>query len=177
MSNIFITADSHLGHNNIREYCNRPFKCVEEMDEVIIERWNSVVKSYDTVYHLGDFSFKGGQYNYAKCLNGYIHLIKGNHDKRVDRDTFQTVSDYKEIKMGDIDICMMHYPLRTWNKRRYGAWMLHGHCHGTLPVTPNEYLLDVGVDTHGFYPWSFDDLKTKMSAVNWVPYNSSESER
>ena len=42
---------------NIIEYCNRPFKDTNEMNEYIIQKWNSVVKENDIVYHLGDVGF------------------------------------------------------------------------------------------------------------------------
>ena len=41
--NIFFTADLHLGHDNIRRHCRRPFGTVEEMDEAIIANWNGAV--------------------------------------------------------------------------------------------------------------------------------------
>jgi calcineurin-like phosphoesterase family protein len=50
MSKIFFTADQHFGHKNIIKYCNRPFSSVEEMNKVMIDRWNEIVGKEDTVY-------------------------------------------------------------------------------------------------------------------------------
>jgi calcineurin-like phosphoesterase family protein len=50
--NIWIISDTHFGHNNIINYCDRPFSNVKEMNEAIIDNWNSVVKQNDLVYHL-----------------------------------------------------------------------------------------------------------------------------
>ena len=54
---IWFTSDTHFFHNNIIDYCKRPFVNAEEMNEYIIKQWNSVVKPQDEVYHLGDFAF------------------------------------------------------------------------------------------------------------------------
>ena len=53
----FFTGDQHFDHANIIRFCNRPFTSVEEMNETIIENWNSIVSNKDDVYCLGDFAF------------------------------------------------------------------------------------------------------------------------
>src|SRR3989344_4017153 len=97
---IFITADHHFNHKNIIEYCKRPFKTVEEMNETMIERWNRRVGKDDLVIHLGDFGLGNKEKinEIRKRLNGTIILIKGNHD-RVIKD-FIVVRD--SIQIGNL---------------------------------------------------------------------------
>lgn len=53
---IYFTSDLHLGHDNIIRFCNRPFSSVEEMNDRIIQNYNSIVHKNDLVYILGDFN-------------------------------------------------------------------------------------------------------------------------
>ena len=45
----WLTADTHFGHQNIIRYCQRPFDRVEEMDRVLVQRWNARVGVDDTL--------------------------------------------------------------------------------------------------------------------------------
>jgi len=77
----YFVSDTHFNHNNIIKYCDRPFDSVEEMNEVLIKNWNSVVSEGDIVYFLGDFSMSlGAVEELTKRLNGHKKLITGNHD-------------------------------------------------------------------------------------------------
>ncbi len=77
---LFFTSDTHFNHTNILQYCNRPFKTVDQMNETIITNWNNVVGPDDVIFHLGDFCL-GGAEEWNKILdrlNGRIYLVLGN---------------------------------------------------------------------------------------------------
>lgn len=156
---IFFTADTHFGHTNIVKHCGRPFDSVDEMDGVIIENWNKIIKKQDIVYHLGDFAWKT-PLEYKNRLNGQIHLCEGNHD-RVNKDFIKSLSSFSQIKIiknpiggGKITLC--HYAMRTWYKSYDGYWHLYGHSHGLLDRYGKS--MDVGVDTNHFKPYSIDEI-------------------
>ena len=79
--NIYFTADTHFGHKAILQYCNRPFETINEMNEALINNWNSKVGPGDIVFHLGDFAFGGSTIwkSILERLNGRKYLIIGNH--------------------------------------------------------------------------------------------------
>lgn len=80
---IFLIGDCHFGHRNIINYCNRPFKDVEDMNEKLVKYWNNVVGANDIVYVVGDFALCGKQkiIEIGQRLNGRKRLILGNHDQ------------------------------------------------------------------------------------------------
>ena len=84
MSEVYFTADSHFGHRGIITFPAtkpyRPFTTIEEHDEALIEKWNSVVQPKDIVFHLGDFCFGKRHIQIAGRLNGNKRLVMGNHD-------------------------------------------------------------------------------------------------
>ena len=49
----YFTSDQHFGHFNIIRLCQRPFESVEEMDEVMLAKWNAKVNDSDRVFILG----------------------------------------------------------------------------------------------------------------------------
>jgi calcineurin-like phosphoesterase family protein len=164
MSNIFFTADTHFNHANIIFFCGRPFADVEDMNEVMIENWNSRIGGKDTVYHLGDFAW-GDWEPILRRLKGRKILIRGGHDKKNLRRAvhhFQYITDLMDIRIDQTPIVLCHYCLRVWNRSHYDSWHLFGHSHGRLPALGKS--LDVGVDAHGFTPWSWEEIEVYMAA-------------
>ena len=158
----YFVADCHLGHDNIRKYCHRPFASVEEMDETIITNWNACVKSNDTVYSLGDLSFHPE--NYINKLNGKKCIILGNHDCKRHRyvhDSILWVDTLKTVSINGFPIVLCHYPLAIWDRCHYDAWHMYGHTHVMRDATVGKSL-NVGVDLHDFKPWSFDEIEATM---------------
>ena len=134
----FYISDTHFNHKNIIAFDNRPFKTVDEMNEVLISNWNKVVTDADRVYILGDFHWgKASEWPaILERLNGAKELIRGNHDLKMPlppfvKKYFQDVKDYKEIKDGDKNIVLCHYPMPMFKNMYYGWFHLYGHVHMT----------------------------------------------
>ena len=113
---IWVTSDLHFNHLNILKYepVSRPFVSIDEMNEVLISRWNQVVKPNDTVYVLGDLAM-GRIEDSRACierLNGKIILIRGNHD------TKPRLEMYKELGIEVHDIFYLPYK---------GRWFIMCH--------------------------------------------------
>jgi calcineurin-like phosphoesterase family protein len=169
MSHIWFTADFHLGHKNIIRYCNRPFATVDEMNLAILENISTRVKTNDTMYFLGDFCI-GSQARVVefrkqiRCKR--IFAVAGNHDKEARKliQEFSWLNDLAEISVNGQGIVLCHYAMRVWNHPSHGVWHLYGHSHGRLPAEGTSSSMDVGVDTHNFQPWHFDEIRDRMSA-------------
>ena len=82
MSKIYFGSDFHFGHFNVIEYCRRPWKTVEEMNDAMVEIINKTVKEDDTFYILGDISLnpKWMEFLMERIICKTVYLIVGNHD-------------------------------------------------------------------------------------------------
>jgi calcineurin-like phosphoesterase family protein len=83
----WLTSDTHFGHENIIRYCGRPYRTLGEMDYDMARRWNERVGVDDLVYHLGDFAMGDPERwpDYRAQLHGRIILVRGNHDRHLER--------------------------------------------------------------------------------------------
>ena len=177
-NNIFFTADTHFGHNNIIKFTKRPFVSIDEMNNKLIENWNAKVAPNDEIYHLGDVALMSGQTltPILEKLNGKIYLIKGNHEVAAlqNEKKFEWVKDYHELIVKDTDahrgerlIVLFHYAMRVWNASHHGSWHLYGHSHGTLPDDITSLSFDAGIDCHHYAPISYEEVKTIMAKKQW----------
>ena len=189
LTTTYVTSDTHFGHANVIKYSNRPYAHVDEMDEALIENWNSRVKPTDTIFHLGDFSFKDPA-QYLRRLQGKIIYLPGNHDqmfyknkslldrfenaamlhevtKRIDGVKFNLTCEikYDDGNRGGL-IVLNHYANLVWNKSHHGAIHLHGHSHGSLKYPKEMRAMDVGVDPMGYFPIRLDDAVKRLEKIS-----------
>ena len=169
---VFFTSDLHLGHQNVIKMNDRPFKDVDEMNRTLIQNINARVSSRDTLWILGDVSYKITRDEAIALISKInckdLHLVRGNHDKNWEgMDIFTEICDYKEIKAENgRRICLMHYPLASWNGMHREAMHLHGHCHFGPDYNRTMFLqgfqrYDVGVDANDYYPVTLEDIFAK----------------
>jgi len=189
---IFITSDQHFDHPNIIKYCERPYESVEEMNEDLILRWNSVVSEGDVVYILGDYHWNTSKPNrvrdFMNRLNGIKILIIGNHDrvKHIQGFNlgFSAVLEEATIKVGKRKYLLSHYPyrrtflqkVRTLFKTRFKIWNFR--YEDRRPEYKGLWLFHG--HTHGKYklnPYHKKMIHIGVDAWNYMPASLSEIEK
>lgn len=147
----YYTADTHFGHKNILTFCpNRKehARSIEEMNEVMIQNWNKVVRPNDTVFHMGDVAFLRAEEasELIRRLNGKIHLMAGNHDRKEllkvyasHFDSIEKVGRY--FRMNKTSLYLSHYGIDLPTK----MFSIHGHIHDREYEELNK--INVGVDS------------------------------
>lgn len=83
MPSLWFSSDLHLGHANIIQYCKRPFSCLDEMHDILIETWNELITAEDQVVILGDLALGRLEETLplVSRLAGHKVLVPGNHDR------------------------------------------------------------------------------------------------
>ena len=187
---VFFTSDTHFRHNQSFIFETRGYKNRYEHDDALIAKINEVVRTEDTLIHLGDFclNITLPEFNEIlariNCQN--VAYIWGNHNSCIRRyyeDAVATEYDkdievypyavgkltylgyYKELIVNGHMIVIHHYPIYSWNSMRKGSWCLHGHEHCAvidhLPDGDGGKILDVGWDYYKS-PVSFNEIQKIM---------------
>lgn len=167
---LWFTSDTHFLHENIINFCDRPYKDTSHMSEGIIDIWNKYVKPDDIVYHLGDYAFKAFSKKdeireITSRLNGFKILVLGNHDYKEVAPYFglDLIVPSAYIRLKGIDFKLTHYPYvdgmtandkvsrpecftnLEYNKKTKEAYpLINGHVHDEWAVKAK--CLNVGWD-------------------------------
>lgn len=169
MANVFLVSDTHFGHAGVCHFLRddgtklRPWDNPDEMDEAMIERWNSVVRMNDKVYHLGDVVINRKALKTLERLNGDKVLIKGNHDIFKLEDYTRYFRDIRSYHVLN-GMIMSHIPVHEESIARFGV-NIHGHLHSNRVkkdgVIDPKYF-NVSVEQIDFTPISLEDVKLKV---------------
>jgi calcineurin-like phosphoesterase family protein len=148
---LWVIADTHFYHENIKRYQSRP----DDFNEQIIRNWNKLVAYDDVVIHLGDVILGRDQEttlpSIMATLPGKKILCRGNHDPKpaewyMDRG-FDFACDYFVYK----DLAFSHAPLTPLPFRALSSnpqpvsRNIHGHFHrsggggGETATYPDKY--------------------------------------
>ena len=186
MSNIYWSADTHIGHQSILKYMpERPYATELDTtahDEWLIDLWQKTIGKRDRIYFAGDLTFYKSEEarRLLERLSGEKYFAVGNHDSSIKPHSnyFRKVAQIMEITIKpsmcdclqeDLQIVLCHYPLLDWPGKHQGAIMLHGHCHGTMDEFNADSIdlrFDVGIDgALAKRAGGFIDIKTLCEAI------------
>ena len=184
----YFSSDWHLGHGGVIKFSDRPFVSTQEMNSTILKNMYSVLKKGDILYYLGDLAWSKSAYYRAfdELPDGVDFVwVLGNHDKKewkqFEHRATQVV-DLKEIYIGKNPVTLCHYPMLTWNKSHYNAWMLYGHhhanSHGCNQIKEKSIgkMLNVNCEFNNYMPYSENDIIKIMEKKpnNWDYINKEK---
>jgi calcineurin-like phosphoesterase family protein len=138
------------------------------MHEYLIDSHNSVVKSSDKFYDLGDLTMIQHGNTLISALkklvasrNGYQSIILGNHDRLKPvhySEMFKKVRGSMRID----NLIFSHIPIHPSSIKR-GCVNVHGHIH-TQPVYLGPYI-NISVEAIDYTPVSLDELKSQAKKL------------
>ena len=154
----WLISDTHFFHANIGLYCSRP----DNWQDLIIKNWNHWIRPDDMVFHLGDLVLGKKEYGetLVPLLNGKLHLMRGNHDRRskayyqdlgitLVKDPYHMETD-KGLKL-----VFSHRPIVPLPP---GLLNLHGHIHNNPAPELGARHVNLSIEVRQYRPWSLGDV-------------------
>ena len=182
---IYISSDLHLNHNRDFIFKFRGFDSVYDMNEAIINNWNSIVKPEDNVYILGDLMLGDNEagIKLIKQLKGNIHIILGNHDSDPRIELYNTCSNVVEtvyatlLKYDGYTFYLSHFPALTSNvgdkglKRRIINLCGHTHTKDKFEHMSLGTIYHCELDAHNMKPVSIDTVIKDLENFKFVKWS------
>jgi calcineurin-like phosphoesterase family protein len=181
MNKTFYTSDHHFFHENIINLCNRPFKDLSEMNQFMIDSWNSVVAPIDNVIYGGDLVLGSSRHYKEKVkdlllqLNGVKFLVRGNHDrsrKVMLKLGFIDVYPFTYLTDSSVNIFIVHNLMRNFDQ--YQSYIevadvvLYGHAHNKVyddsRIKDNKKFINISVENLDYLPYTILQLIGKSNA-------------
>lgn len=192
--NLFVTSDTHFGHDKEFVYKARGYNNPQEMNEDMISIINKTVGVNGILLHLGDFCLNTTYTEYQDILSRLkvkeIWMLWGNHNNPIQRSYGGTreqvcawnrgifiryLGHYFTFRKGKKAFVCSHFPLQVWDAANDNSMHIHGHCHGNLVTSLVEHkvgkILDVGWDVHS-KPLTMNEIESIMnSKQNNLPHH------
>lgn len=159
MSNIYFTADPHLGHKNIhklRSFVDSP----EQNTQLFLREAARKLSKRSVTYFLGDVAFDLDSLKLIDKLKGRKILIKGNHDDKVPtRDqlkVFEEIQSLVKYKR----FWLSHAPIHHDELR--GKRNIHGHVHNATildGIKEDQRYINICPEARWQYFTSLDEIR------------------
>ena len=176
---IFFWSDLHLGHANMygpdgfksktgTGEAMRSFANSEEADQYMIDAYNRVVRSGDTVYFLGDVAIrKPGLQKLGAMRAGKKVLVMGNHDIYEHKEYRHYFAENRIkgcIMLPKEKIVLTHVPIHPLSLKKFPTvdsenrwdYNIHGHLHDWELDDPRY--INVCVELTHYRPIALEEL-------------------
>lgn len=155
---IWLTTDTHFGHEKVKEYCGRP-----DNHESLIHEGLKRIPCGDLLIHLGDVCIGNDEKHHRKYiipLDCKTLLIRGNHDKKSNgwylEHGWDVVLDSAILETFGKRILFSHQPTP---KKKAGEVDLniHGHFHN------KDFRLDEFTERYEYDPMFHSRLAVELT--------------
>lgn len=171
---IFLTGNQQFGRKGAIRAYKRPFDSVDDMNQHLIEAWNSTVADGDIVFVMGNLVWDPETAEIVlKQLNGTIIALEGEYDKSI-----QDVEANPELNINylpetfktapEIMMCMSYWPMLEWPGKKKGWTSIIGYPDKKYKTSHLENRLNAACDFWNFKPVDakkvlslFDELSEK----------------
>lgn len=158
-ANHWVWSDTHFGHKNIINYCNRPFEDLDDMSQKLIDNHNKFVGDDDMVIWVGDVAFMGAERTneILAQLKGDRILIVGNHDMnkgKVKKMDFKEVHLLYALPGLYPPLVFTHFPMENCPP---GFINVHGHIHNSYDTNSLQHI-NVSVEVIEYTPMHWQRL-------------------
>jgi len=163
---IFLIANCQFGRASIINQNKRPFGNVIDMNEEMIQRWNTVVTDEDDVIHLGNFAWDPSTAEEALGrLNGRkILLLPGEHDQAIldlhakgmlpsNSTLTNRIYDQKKIKA-----TFTYWPLLEWPSKKDGNYLYYGYYDPKYKSDHKKKMINMACEFWNYTPHKVDSL-------------------
>lgn len=174
-------SDHHLWHDNIINFCGRPFADVKQMNECLLEYHNATVKSHDHVTFLGDVTLRrGGERERTEFIkevrkyHGHKRLHLGNHDHWPAKVYLEAGFEKIYATWRDQEgLIYSHFPLHPGSLGTVKA-NVHGHIHQNSSPAPHNWIdqegrlrvipyINICLEVTAYRPISHEEIMVRIS--------------
>lgn len=180
----YYSSDLHLNSEAVLLSSKRPFKSVEEMNEIIIKNINDRVREEDVLHILGDVATPDNVVPLLRKIKCQKILIVGNWDKRqlphrTFCNCFKEIHTELLIKDGEYNLFLGHFPHAEWDGFYKGRYHFYGHVHnkkdgGAALIDLFPTAINVGVDVNDFMPKTAKELIERRKETYKIPENMDD---
>ena len=163
---IFLIANCQFGRANIIKKNKRPFESVQEMNDEMIQRWNTVVTDKDQVIHLGNFAWDPSTAEEVLSkLNGKsILLLPGEEDSDIlDMHAKGLLPKNASLsnriyELNSVKATFAYWPMLEWPLKDRDHYLYYGYYGTKYKPDHKKKMINMACEFWNYTPHNMSNL-------------------